>query len=143
MVEITALPLELDSVLQRLSSPSAGAVVVFLGVTREWSDDRQTEWLQYECYREMAERQLHELEAAARQRWPLVECLLRHRVGRVDLGEASVLVAVSTPHRQEAFAAAQWLMDQIKREVAIWKQEHRPDGHSQWVHPGVDPDPSG
>ncbi len=141
MVEITDQPIQSEPALQRLTSTAAGAVVLFLGVTREFTQQRQTEWLEYECYREMAEQKLAEFEATARQRWPLVDCLLQHRVGRVALGEASVLVAVSTAHRQPAFEAAQWLMDAIKTEAPIWKQEHWADGTSQWVHPGITSDP--
>ena len=141
MVEITESPINAQQGMPRLSSPRAGASVIFLGTTREFTQGRQTRWLEYECYREMAERKLAELEAAARQRWPLVECLLLHRVGPVDLGETSVLVAVSTPHRQQAFEAAQWLMDAIKQEVPIWKKENWADGGSQWVHPGTAPGP--
>ena len=141
MVEITESPIDSHQALQRMSSPRAGAVVVFLGTTRELTDSRQTRSLEYECYREMAERKLAELEQEARRQWPLVECLLLHRVGLVGLGETSVLVAVSTPHRQEAFQAAQWLMDAIKRDVPIWKKENWADGSSQWVHPGTAPDP--
>ncbi len=67
--------------------------------------------------------------------WPLVGCALVHRLGEVGLGEASVAVAVSSPHRRDAFAAAEWLMDRLKQEVPIWKQEHWADGSSEWVHP--------
>lgn len=142
VVEITQEPLNSDRILPRLSHPQAGAVVVFLGVTREFTGSRQTAWLEYDCYRDMAEQKLAELEQTARQRWPLVDCVLVHRIGRIDVGEASVLVAVSTPHRRDAFQAAEWLMDAIKQEVPIWKKEHWTDGSSQWVHPGVSPGPA-
>jgi molybdopterin synthase catalytic subunit len=142
VVGITEQPLNSDRVLQKMSSPRAGAVVFFLGITREFTDSRQTAWLEYDCYRAMAEQKLAELEQAARARWPVVDCTLLHRVGRVELGEASVLVAVSTPHRQDAFQAAEWLMDTIKQEVPIWKKEHWTDGSSQWVHPGALPGPA-
>jgi molybdopterin synthase catalytic subunit len=85
----------------------------------------------------MAREKLAELEAEARRRWPLEGCAIVHRIGRVDLGEASVAVAVSTPHRQSAFAAGQWLIDTLKQVVPIWKKENWADGNSQWVHPGL------
>ena len=121
--------------LAKASRPEAGAVVLFLGTTRELTDGRRTVTLDYEAYDEMAEKQLAELEAEARRRWPLVECLIVHRLGRVPLAEASVAIVVSTPHRADAFAAGQWLIDTLKRDVPIWKQEHWADGTSEWVHP--------
>jgi molybdopterin synthase catalytic subunit len=84
----------------------------------------------------MAQKKLAELEAEARQRWPLTGCAIVHRVGHVDLGAASVAIAVSSPHRQAAFAAGQWLIDTLKKVVPIWKKENWADGTSQWVHPG-------
>jgi molybdopterin synthase catalytic subunit len=109
--------------------------VLFLGTTREMTDGRRTATLDYEAYDEMAEKKLAELETEARERWPLVECEIVHRLGRVPLAEASVAIAVSTPHRTDAFAAGQWLIDTLKRDVPIWKQEHWADGTSEWVHP--------
>ena len=112
---------------------------MFLGTTREFTRDRQTQALNYECYPEMAKQKLTQLENQARGRWPIVNCVIIHRLGRLELGEASILVSVSTPHRRDAFEAAQWLMDRIKEEVPIWKQEHWSDGTTEWVHPGVPP----
>ena len=79
-----------------------------------------------------------ELEAEARRRWPLVGCAIVHRVGRVAVGEASVAIAVSSPHREDAFAAGKWLIDTLKQVVPIWKKENWADGSSQWVHPGLE-----
>jgi molybdopterin synthase catalytic subunit len=87
----------------------------------------------------MARNELEQLEQQACQRWPIVRCVLIHRLGHLELGEASVLVAVSTPHRRDAFEAAQWLMDRIKEDVPIWKKENWTDGTTEWVHPGVPP----
>ena len=83
----------------------------------------------------MAEAKLAELEAEARRRWPIVECAIVHRLGHLELGEASVAVAVSTPHRRDAFEAGGWLIDRLKEVVPIWKKENWADGTSQWVHP--------
>jgi molybdopterin synthase catalytic subunit len=85
----------------------------------------------------MAERQLAELETQARRRWPVIECIIVHRLGRVPPAEASVAIAVSTPHRADAFAAGQWLIDALKKDVAIWKREQWADGTTEWVHPGI------
>lgn len=135
MIELTRDPIDTAALLARATTPEAGAVVLFLGTTREMTDGRRTLTLDYEAYDEMAERKLAELEAEARRRWPLVECYIVHRLGRVPLAEASVAIVVSTPHRTDAFAAGQWLIDTLKRDVPIWKQEHWADGASEWVHP--------
>lgn len=82
---------------------------------------------------------LEELEAEARRRWPIMEVTIVHRLGHLELGEASVAIAVSSPHRQDAFEAGTWLIDKLKECVPIWKQENWADGTSQWVHPGVEP----
>jgi molybdopterin synthase catalytic subunit len=135
MVELTRDPIDAQGVLRAVQSTQAGAVVLFLGTTREFTAGRQTVRLHYEAYADMARRQLELLETQARAQWPLVGCALVHRLGEVGLGEASVAVAVSSPHRRDAFAAAEWLMDRLKQEVPIWKQEHWADGSSEWVHP--------
>lgn len=139
MIELTDQPIDTSRVLTRVASNQAGAVILFLGTTREFTDGRQTASLDYECYPEMAEQKLAELETEARSRWPLVECVLVHRIGHLKLGEASVAVAVSSPHRRAAFEAGQWLIDTLKEVVPIWKRENWADGSSQWVHPGLDP----
>ena len=137
MVELTSHPIDPAAILARVASNQAGGVVLFLGTTREFTKGRQTASLDYECYPEMAEKKLAELEAAARDRWPLVECAIVHRLGHLGLGEASIAIAVSSPHRADAFEAAKWLIDTIKAEVPIWKQENWADGTSEWVHPGL------
>jgi molybdopterin synthase catalytic subunit len=139
MVSLTDQPIDTASLLAQLHSPQAGAVVMFLGTARQFTRGRETAALDYECYADMARRKLHELEAEARRRWPLVECAVVHRVGRVELGEPSVAVAVSTPHRGEAFEAGRWLIDTLKETVPIWKREQWADGSTEWVHPGVEP----
>jgi molybdopterin synthase catalytic subunit len=136
MIALTHEPIDTSALLTQVTSPLAGAVVLFLGTVREMTGDRRTLALNYECYPEMAERKLAELEAEARKRWPLIECVMVHRLGRLELTEASVAVAVSSPHRGDAFAAGQWLIDTLKVVVPIWKQELWADGTSEWVHPG-------
>ncbi len=136
MIEITSNPIDTDKLLRDVASHNAGATVLFLGTTREHTGGRRTASLDYECYADMARDKLAELESEARRRWALEGCAMVHRVGHVPLGEASVAVAVSTPHRQDAFAAGQWLIDTLKQVVPIWKKENWADGTSQWVHPG-------
>src|SRR5436190_14276973 len=105
MVELTVHSIDTAAVLRKVQSTAAGAVVLFLGTTREMTGGRGTESLDYECYPEMANRNLLELETEARRRWPIIECSLVHRLGHLLPGEVSVAVAVSTPHRDDAFAA--------------------------------------
>jgi molybdopterin synthase catalytic subunit len=130
-------PIDTAALLAEVASNAAGAVVLFLGTTREMTGHRKTESLDYECYPAMAERKLAELEAEARRRWPLTGCAIVHRLGHLELGEASIAIAVSSPHRQQAFEAGKWLIDTIKEVVPIWKQENWADGTSEWVHPGM------
>jgi molybdopterin synthase catalytic subunit len=135
MITLTKERIDVSTILDSVQSPAAGAVVLFLGTTREITGDRRTRALDYECYPEMAERKLTELETEARARWPILHCTIVHRVGRVSVGEASVAVAVSSAHRQAAFEGGQWLIDTLKEVVPIWKCEHWADGTSEWQHP--------
>lgn len=135
MIQLTREPIDTSALLAQAMQPESGAVVLFLGTTREMTAGRRTLSLDYEAYDEMAAKKLAELEADARRRWPLVECSIVHRLGPVPLSEASVAIVVSTPHRADAFEAGKWLIDTLKHEVPIWKQEHWADGTSEWIHP--------
>ena len=137
MIRLTNDPIDTTALLASARHPNAGAVVLFLGTTRELTAGRQTVALDYEAYPEMAERQLADLETEARRRWPVIECMIVHRLGRVPTTEASVAIVVSTPHRADAFAAGEWLIDALKRDVPIWKREQWADGTTEWVHPGL------
>ena len=137
MISLTHSPLDPSAILAQVASNDAGAVVLFLGTTREFTKGRQTASLDYECYPQMAEAKLAELETQAREKWPLIHVSIVHRLGRLGLGEASIAIAVSSPHRQAAFEAGKWLIDTIKEDVPIWKQENWADGTSEWVHPGI------
>jgi molybdopterin synthase catalytic subunit len=138
VISLTRDRIDTQALLDRVTSPAAGAVVLFLGTVRELTAGRRTMALDYEAYPEMAERKLAELEVEARRRWPLVEVALVHRLGRLELAEASVAVAVSSPHRGAAFDAGRWLIDTLKEVVPVWKQENWSDGTKEWVHPGMD-----
>jgi molybdopterin converting factor subunit 1 len=126
---VIAEPLELDRLLALVTDPRAGAVVSFLGVTRE------VPALEYEAYAEMAERQMTEIVSAAVQRHGLCAAAAEHRVGTVPLSEPSVAIAVSAPHRDAAFAGAREIIDEIKARVPIWKKEE-----GKWVR-GTTPVP--
>ena len=139
MIEITEAPIDHGALTERVRSNLAGAVCTFLGTVREMTGDRRTASLDYEAYPEMAQRKMAELEAEARRRWPILDVAMVHRVGHLDLGEISVVVAVSCPHRHQAFDACRWLIDTLKEVVPIWKKEVWADGNEEWVHPGLDP----
>jgi molybdopterin synthase catalytic subunit len=143
MIEIIAAPIDHAAVTERVRSPRAGAVCTFLGTVRELTGARRTVALDYEAYLEMALKTMAELEAEARRRWPIIDAALVHRVGHLDLGEVSVVVAVSCPHRHQAFDACRWLIDTLKEVVPIWKKETWSDGTEEWVHPGLDRPPPG
>jgi MoaE-MoaD fusion protein len=119
---VTEAPLAVDPLLERVRDPRAGAVVTFLGVTREVGE------LQYEAYTEMAERQLAEIVASAVERHGLCGAAAEHRIGRVPLSEPSVAVVVSAPHREAAFAAAREIIDELKARAPIWKKEE-----GEWI----------
>ena len=142
MIALTDEPIDVAAVLAAVSSPAAGAVVLFLGTVREITGDLRTDHLEYEAYREMAEACLRKLEAEARERWPLIGVALVHRLGRLLPTEVSVAVAVSSPHRPDAFEAGRWLIDDLKATVPIWKKECGPDGSTDWVHPTPPPQES-
>ena len=137
MFSLTSHPIDTAAVLAAVSTPAAGAVVLFLGTTREFTNGRQTVCLEYDCYPQMAEKKLVELAAEANSRWPLTGVAIVHRWGHVPLGEASVAIAVSSAHRKAAFAAGEWLIDTLKEVVPIWKKENWTDGTCDWVHPGL------
>lgn len=139
MIEIIESPIDHAAVTERVRSNRAGAVCTFLGTVREITGGRRTVALSYEAYPEMALKKLAELEDEARRRWPVIELALVHRVGELDLGEVSVIVAVSCPHRADAFEACRWLIDTLKDVVPIWKKENWEDGGQEWVHPGLAP----
>lgn len=139
MIRLTTEAIDIAAVLQSVQSPAAGAIVLFLGTTREMTNGRRTTWLNYEAYAPLAEKLLVDLASEARSRWPLVALSVVHRLGRVEVGEVSVAIAVSSAHRQAAFEAGQWLIDRLKESVPIWKEEHGADGSSQWIHPGLSP----
>ena len=135
IAELTDGPIDAQGLVERVTTPACGAVCLFLGTVREFTGPRQTVDLVYEAYPEMALRELRAIMAEACTRWPMPRLGVVHRLGRVGLAEASIAVAVATPHRGESFAACGWIMDEIKKRVPIWKQEHWADGQTEWVHP--------
>ena len=129
-------PLSLDELVGRLERRGAGAVVAFLGQVRESSREAPgapVERLRFEAYAPLAESEIARLREEATQKFGLTGCLVRHRLGVLPVGEPIVAVATAAPHRLAAFEAAQWLMDELKRSVPIWKREEGPSG-ARWVN---------
>jgi len=143
MIRLTREPIDFTSLTERVRSNQTGAVVLFLGTVRELTAGRRTIALDYDAYPEMARRKMAELVEQARQRWPIVNVEVVHRLGHLELGDVSVAVAVSTPHRHQAFEAAKFLIDELKVVVPIWKKENWADGQTEWVHPAPEASDTG
>ena len=132
---LSAEPLSLDAVVAEVRSDSAGAIATFVGTTRRQSRGRSVLHLDYEAYEEMAEQVMAEIAAGLKDRHELCEIAIHHRTGRVDIGEASVVIAVSAPHRQDALAACKEAIDTLKERVPLWKKEFY-DGGEEWIGRG-------
>lgn len=132
-VSVSESPIEASALVEFVQHPTVGAVVTFLGTVRNHAPGKAgVTHLVYEAYREVVESKIGELVGEARQKWPIVAVAVAHRVGRVDVGESSVGVAVSSAHRADAFEAARYLIDELKSRAPIWKQEHWPGGE-EWI----------
>jgi molybdopterin synthase catalytic subunit len=137
MIRLTRTVIDYHALTEQVRHPHCGAVVLFLGTVRDLTGERVTLALDYEAYPAMAEKKMAEIEAETRQRWPVGEIILEHRLGHLDVGDISVAVAVSTPHRADAFEACRYAIDRLKELVPIWKKENWSDGKTEWVHPGT------
>jgi molybdopterin synthase catalytic subunit len=132
-IEVTTAPLSERALADAVGDPGAGAVALFSGVVRDQTGGRAVKFLEYEAHGPMALAKMREIAATARGRWPSVRRLaLVHRIGRLEIGESSVMIAVSSPHRREAFEACHFAIDTLKAIVPIWKKEHFEDGEV-WV----------
>ncbi|CBE68286.1 MAG: molybdenum cofactor biosynthesis protein MoaE [Candidatus Methylomirabilis oxygeniifera] len=136
MFEITDQPLSLEPLVTTVKRSSSGAIATFLGVVREQTQGRQVRYLEYEAYREMAIPKMREIADEIRRKWEIDEVAMVHRVGRLQIGEASVAIAVSAPHRHAALTACAYAIDRLKEVVPIWKKEVWTDGE-EWAGPGI------
>jgi molybdopterin synthase catalytic subunit len=132
MIRLTAEPIVLDELLAAVADPKAGAVVVFVGMTRDNNEGRDVQRLEYEAYADMAERELEKIAAEARSRWAIARIAVAHRTGVVPIGMASVVIAVSSAHRGDAFETARFTIDRLKEIVPIWKKEFF-SGGAVWI----------
>jgi molybdopterin synthase catalytic subunit len=138
MIRLNAEVIDYHALTEQVRRHDCGAVVTFLGTVREMTAGRATAALDYEAYPGMAEKTMAEIERETRERWPVGDIILVHRLGHLELGEVSVAVAVSCPHRAQAFEACRYAIDRLKEIVPIWKKENWADGSSEWVHPGAE-----
>ncbi len=132
MIEISVGPLDPEQITSRVRRRANGAVVTFLGMTRDRTGGRNVLHLEYEAYRPMADNKLAEIEEEIRQRWGIEDVAIAHRLGRLEIEEISLVVAVASPHRGQAFAACKYAVDRIKQTVPIWKKEYF-EGGEVWV----------
>ena len=135
MIRLTTEPINYAALTEQVRRNDCGAVALFLGTVRELTAERQTLALDYEAYPAMAEKKMAEIEGETRERWPVGEMAMVHRLGHLKLGDVSVAVAVSCPHRSQAFEACRFAIDRVKEIVPIWKKENWADGSTEWVHP--------
>ncbi len=129
---ITRRPLNLAALVRSVEFPGAGAIVTFSGVVRNHSRGKSVDHLEYEAYPEMADATLSDILAEIKERWPDVRAAMAHRVGRLKIGDASLLIAVAAPHRSEAYAASRYAIERVKAVLPVWKKEFASDGE-YWV----------
>jgi molybdopterin synthase catalytic subunit len=140
---ITADPIDPAALLGEVGGEEDGAVILFVGVVRNHADGRSVRGMRYETYRAMAEEVLGEIVAEAADRLGAREVGAVHRVGELTVGEVSVAIAASSPHRAEAFDAARYVIEEIKKRLPVWKREHYVDGEDAWVEGTTPPAPTG
>ena len=133
MAELVEGPIEVERLLAAAARPDCGAIVLFLGTTRDHHDGREVVRLEYEAYRPMALAVLEQIERDTVERHAVAICRIVHRLGVVPAAEASVAVVVAAAHRSAAFDASRWAMDQVKGTAPIWKKEHYAGGDAAWV----------
>ncbi len=135
---ISFAPLSVEEIYAKADDSANGAVVVMSGMVRNQTDGKPVIALEYQAYEPMAMRVFYQIAADIRQKWSIVNrVVIYHRIGRLQVGEISVLVAVGCPHRSEAFEACRYAIDTLKHNAPIWKKEHWTDGSSSWVSIGA------
>ena len=137
LYEITESPLSLDRLAVAVGQNTSGAVATFLGIVREFARGRQVLYLEYDAYPEMATAVMRRIGDEIRARWPVNRIAVVHRIGRLAIGEASVAIAVSSPHRREALQACAYAIERVKEIVPVWKKEVWTDG-AEWIGSTVD-----
>lgn len=134
-------PIDAAALLRECTTAGDGAALLFVGVVRNQNEGRAVGHLSYDAYEEMAARVLEEIATEAEARWETGRLAVVHRIGRLEIGEASVAIAVAAPHRGEAYAASRYVIEELKKRVPIWKREGYVDGETEWLGgavPGVE-----
>jgi len=132
LIQLTREPLDRNALVTAVTHASVGGIVVFEGVVRDNARGKQVRYLEYDVYAEMAEQQMRKIVVDAQKRWGVERAAVAHRFGRLEIGEASVIIVVAAPHRAEAFEACRYIIDTLKTTVPIWKKEVASDGE-EWV----------
>jgi molybdopterin synthase catalytic subunit len=132
MIKIVKEKIDVDEVIESVRDPGAGGIDVFLGTTRNHADGKKVFALEYEAYDPMALKMMLQIADDIKSKWNVCKISIVHRTGRVEIGEASVVIAVSSAHRKEAFEACRYAIDTLKKTVPIWKKEFFADGEV-WV----------
>jgi molybdopterin synthase catalytic subunit len=140
---LTREPISVERMLAETAAPECGGTCVFLGTVRSGPEERGVTGIEYSGYEEMVEAELGRILADTGERWPGARVAVRHRIGLVPVGAASIGIAVSAPHRAEAFAACRHVIEAVKQRVPVWKKELREDGTATWVDPSGHPVPTG
>lgn len=136
--KITFAPLSLDEIYQNADDSKNGAIVIMSGTVRNQTEGRQVIYLEYQAYQPMALTIFREIAVNIRQKWSNTNTIvIHHRIGKLFIGDISVLIAVGCPHRDEAFTACRYAIDTLKHNAPIWKKEHFQDGSSNWVSIGA------
>ena len=133
LIELVHEPISIDEVVGRVTDPGCGAFVVFSGNVRNEHYGKEVLRLDYSAYEEMALTKIREIADAAAEQGPIQKCAIIHRLGTLEIGEASIVIVLALPHRKESFAALQFCIDRFKEIVPIWKKEHFADGEAVWV----------
>jgi len=132
MQHITHNPIDIPSLFQKAHSPNTGAVVLFSGEIRSSNKNKEVLWLEFEAYESMAESTIAAILEEAREKWPLNNAVCVHRIGKLDISECAVVVITGSAHRDAAYKANRFIIDEVKRKAPIWKCEHFADGTSEW-----------
>ena len=136
--ELTIEPLDIGEIARRVVPPECGATVTLDGYVRQFTKNRETLYLVYEAYEPMALKEMEKLVKAAHEQFGIANVGIVHRLGKLEIGETSVVISVAAPHRKAAFAACEWLITELKRTVPIWKKEVYADGE-EWIEGDEDP----
>ena len=130
--ELSKKPIDIQSVIDKVVSRNAGAVTTFIGIVREMTKGKKTLFLIYDAYEAMAVKKLEQIGAEISERWPDANTAITHRTGKLEITDVAVVIAVSTPHRNDAYEANRYAIERIKEIVPIWKKEHWEDGE-KWI----------